>query len=252
MASSTAGQVVTCKAMVQWENGGDLIEETIQVDPPKRGEVRIKILGCGVCHTDWSEPRAYPSSHTPAGSDRPGFPVILGHEGGGIVESVGEGVTSLSPGDYCVPLYVPECRACRVCVSQKNNGCTATEDTQGLGLMLDGTTRFSCVKNGTKREILHFMGVSAFAEYTVVNEINCAKISKDAPLEKVCLLGCGVTTGHGAVLNTCKVEPGSTAAVYGLGGVGLSVVSALKYVGASRIIGVDTNPTKEEQASAQQ
>lgn len=238
--------IITCKAMVQWENGADLVEETIQVGAPQKGEVRVKILASGVCHTDWSEPRNFPSSITPSGSDKPGFPVILGHEGGGIVESIGEGVTSLKVGDHVIPLYIPECRDCENCLSQKTNLCSRLDDTQCLGHMPDGTTRFSTIKDGKKIDILHFMGTSTFSEYTVCPEIALAKISEDAPLEKVCLLGCGITTGYGAVLNTMKVEPGSSAAVFGLGGVGLSVVMGLKEVGCSKIIGVDVNPSKEK------
>lgn len=236
---------ITCKAMVQWENGADLVEETIQVAPPKAGEVRLKVLASGVCHTDWSEPRNFPSSVTPKGSDKPGFPVILGHEGGGIVESVGQGVTSLKVGDYVIPLYISECRACENCMSRKTNLCSANEDTQSVGLHPDGTTRFSVTKGGKTIEILQFMGCSTFAEYTVCPEVALAKISQDAPLEKVCLLGCGITTGYGAVHNTIKVEARSKCAVFGLGGVGLAVVMALKEAGASTIIGVDTNPAKE-------
>lgn len=228
-----------------WEKGGDLVEEIITVAPPSKGEVRVKVLGSGVCHTDWSEPRNYPSSHTPKGSTVPGFPVILGHEGGGIVESVGEGVTSLQVGDYVIPLYIPECQTCRNCLSGRTNLCSALDDTQGLGLMSDSTTRFSCHKDGEDREILHFMGTSTFSEYTVCAEISLSKISKNAPLEKICLLGCGITTGYGAVHNTMKVEAGSTAAVFGLGGVGLSVVMGLKERGCKTIIGIDTNPAKE-------
>ena len=242
---STPGQVITCSAMVQWENGGDLIEEKIQVAPPKRFEVRVKILASGVCHTDWSEPRNFPSSLTPSGSDKAGFPVILGHEGGGIVESIGEGVTSVAPGDYVIPLYIPECRECENCLSQKTNMCLKTDETQYLGVLPDGTTRFSVEKDGKTVQILMFMGCSTFSEYTVVPEFALAKVSKHAPLEKVCLLGCGVTTGYGAVHNTMKVEAGATAAVFGLGGVGLAVVMALKEAGCAKIIGVDTNPKKE-------
>lgn len=245
---STEGKVITCKAMVQWENGADLKEETIQVGAPMAGEVRVKILASGVCHTDWSEPRNFPSSVTPKGSKLPGFPVILGHEGGGIVESVGAGVSSLKVGDHVIPLYIPECRDCENCNSGKTNLCSKIEETQGVGFMPDGTVRFSVVKDGQKIEILHFMGCSTFAEYTVCPEIALAKISKDAPLEKVCLLGCGITTGYGAVHNTMKVEVGATAAVFGLGGVGLSVVMGLKEAGCSRIIGVDTNAGKEKMA----
>lgn len=247
--AAPAGQI-TCKAMVQWVKGGDLTEETIQVDPPKAGEVRVKIVASGVCHTDWSEPRSFPSSLTPEGSATPGFPVILGHEGGGIVESIGAGVTSVQVGDYVIPLYIPECRECENCLSQKTNLCSRTDETQSSGVLLDGTTRFSIVKGGKTVRILMFMGCSTFSEYTVLPEFALAKVSKKAPLEKVCLLGCGVTTGYGAVHNTMKVEAGSTAAVFGLGGVGLSVVMALKEAGCAKIIGVDTNPAKEAKARA--
>lgn len=245
---STVGKEITCLAMVQWSNGADLVEETIQVQPPKAGEVRIKILGSGVCHTDWSEPRSFPAPRKPEGSDVEGFPVILGHEGGGIVESIGEGVTSVAIGDYVIPLYIGECRSCENCLSQKTNLCSATDETQYLGVMLDGTSRFSTVKDGKKVEILHFMGCSTFSEYTVVPEVSVAKVTKKAPLERVGLLGCGVTTGYGAVHNSMKVEAGATAAVFGLGGVGLSVVMGLKEAGASKIIGVDLNDAKEAQA----
>lgn len=246
---SKAGETITCTAMVQWEKGADLKEETIQVAPPKAGEVRVKVLASGVCHTDYSEPRSFPSEKTPKGSDTPGFPVILGHEGGCIVESLGAGVTSLEVGDYVIPLYIPECRECENCISQKTNLCSKVDETQYLGVLPDGTTRFSTIKaDGTEVEILTFMGCSTFAEYTVLPEFACAKVTKDAPLEKVCLLGCGVTTGYGAVHNTMKVEAGATAAVFGLGGVGLSVVMGLKEAGASRIIGVDLNPAKEAKA----
>lgn len=243
--STTAGQPIKCKAMVQWENGADLVEETVTVAPPKRGEVRVKVLASGVCHTDWSEPRSFPSPHTPKGSDKAGFPVILGHEGGCIVESVGEGVTDLAVGDHVIPLYMPECRKCENCLSGKTNLCAATDETQYLGLMLDNTTRFTTEKDGKTIEVLHFMGCSTFAEFTVCPDFALAKVPKEAPLETVCLLGCGVTTGYGAVHNTMKVEAGATAAVFGLGGVGLSVVMGLKEAGASKIIGVDMNPAKE-------
>lgn len=236
---------IKCKAMVMWEKGGDLVEETVEVAPPKAGEVRVKILASGVCHTDYSEPRSFPSTITPEGSDKPGFPVILGHEGGGIVESVGPGVTSVAVGDHVIPLYMAECRECENCLSQKTNLCSKMDETQYLGVLLDGTTRFTVEKNGSKIQVLHFMGCSTFSEYTVVPEAALAKIPKSAPLEKVCLLGCGVTTGYGAVHNTMKVEPGSTAAVFGLGGVGLAVAMGLKEAGCAKIIGVDTNPAKE-------
>lgn len=248
MSEEKKADVITCKAMVMWENGADLVEETIQVGPPRKGEVRVKILGSGVCHTDWSEPRNYPSGATPKGSDKKGFPVILGHEGGGIVESIGEGVTSLAVGDHVIPLYIPECRDCVFCNSGKSNLCGKIRDTQGQGYMPDGTSRFSVVKDGKTIEILHFMGTSTFSEYTVCAEISLAKVSKEAPLEKVCLLGCGITTGYGAVLNTMKVEKGSTASVWGLGGVGLAVIMGCKEAGCSKIIGVDINPDKAKLA----
>jgi len=228
---ATAGKPITCKAAVMWEKGADLVIEDVEVAPPRVGEVRVKILATGVCHTDWSEPRNYPS----------GFPVILGHEGAGIVESVGEGVTTVAPGDHVIPLYIPECRDCIYCLSQKSNLCGKIIDSQGKGLMPDGTSRFTC--KGTT--VLHFMGTSTFSEYTVVAAISVAKIAKEAPLDKMGLLGCGITTGYGAVLNTMKVPCGSTAAVFGLGGVGLAAVMGLKEVGCRMIIGVDTKPEKE-------
>jgi len=227
-------QPITCRAALMWENGADLVVETIQVAPPRAGEVRIKILASGVCHTDWSEPRNYPA----------GFPVILGHEGGGIVESVGEGVTNVEVGDHVIPLYIPECRDCVYCLSQKSNLCGKIRTTQGKGVMPDGTSRFSIEKDGKTVPILHFMGCSTFSEYTVCAAISVAKVPKSAPLEKVCLLGCGITTGYGAVHNTMKVECGSTAAVFGLGGVGLAAIMGLKEAGCSKIIGVDINPAK--------
>ena len=227
-------QTITCRAALMWENGADLKMENIQVAPPRAGEVRIKVLASGVCHTDYSEPRNYPS----------GFPVILGHEGGGIVESVGEGVTNVEVGDHVIPLYIPECRDCVYCLSQKSNLCGKIRTTQGAGMMPDGTSRFSIEKDGKTVPIHHFMGCSTFSEYTVCAAISLAKIPKEAPLEKVCLLGCGITTGYGAVMNTMKVECGSTAAVFGLGGVGLAVIMGLKEVGCSKIIGVDINDSK--------
>lgn len=235
-----AAKPITCRAAVMWENGADLVMETIQVAPPRAGEVRVKILASGVCHTDWSEPRNYPA----------GFPVILGHEGGGIVEAVGEGVTSLQVGDHVIPLYIPECRNCVYCTSQRSNLCGQIRATQGKGLMPDGTSRFSIQKGDKTVPILHFMGTSTFSEYTVCAEISLAKIPKEAPLEKVCLLGCGITTGYGAVMNTMKVECGSTAAVFGLGGVGLAVIMGLKEVGCSKIIGVDINAAKVPMAKS--
>eukprot|EP01129_Flabellula_baltica_P003701 TRINITY_DN13442_c0_g1_i1.p1 TRINITY_DN13442_c0_g1~~TRINITY_DN13442_c0_g1_i1.p1 ORF type:complete len:383 (-),score=99.44 TRINITY_DN13442_c0_g1_i1:31-1179(-) len=231
---STQGQVITCKAAVAWEANQPLSIETIQVEPPKAGEVRIKVLATGICHTD---------DYTLSGKDPEGlFPVILGHEGGGIVESVGEGVTSVAVGDHVIPLYIPECRTCKFCTSGKTNLCSIIRNTQGAGLMPDGTSRFSC--NG--KQLFHFMGCSTFSEYTVVAEISVAKISTEAPLEKVCLLGCGITTGYGAAINTANVEEGSTVAIFGLGGVGLAVAQGCKERGASRIIGIDINPAKFE------
>jgi S-(hydroxymethyl)glutathione dehydrogenase/alcohol dehydrogenase len=224
------------RAAVAWEAGKPLSIEEVDVAGPKAGEALVRIVATGVCHTD---------AYTLSGSDPEGaFPSILGHEGGGIVEEVGPGVTSVKPGDKVIPLYTPECRECKFCKSGKTNLCQAIRVTQGQGLMPDGTSRFSV---GGK-PVLHFMGTSTFSEYTVLPEIALAKISPEAPLESVCLLGCGITTGIGAVLNTAKVEPGSTVAVFGLGGVGLSVIQGAVMANAERIIAVDVNPTKEEMA----
>ncbi|XP_070544253.1 alcohol dehydrogenase class-3-like [Ptychodera flava] len=232
--SETAGKVITCKAAVAWEAKQPLKIETVEVGVPQAGEVRIKVLATGVCHTD---------AYTLDGFDPEGiFPVILGHEGGGIVESVGEGVTSVKPGDHVVPLYIPQCRNCKFCDSPKTNLCSKIRATQGKGVMPDGTSRFTC--NG--KTIYHFMGTSTFSEYTVAAEISVAKVNEKAPLDKVCLLGCGISTGYGAALNTAKVEPGSNVAVWGLGAVGLAVIMGCKVAGASRIIGVDINPGKFE------
>ncbi|MCC4115865.1 S-(hydroxymethyl)glutathione dehydrogenase/class III alcohol dehydrogenase [Aromatoleum toluclasticum] len=204
----------------------------VDVEPPKKGEVLVRIVASGVCHTD---------AFTLSGDDPEGiFPAILGHEGGGIVEAVGEGVTSLEVGDHVIPLYTAECRECKFCKSGKTNLCQAVRATQGKGLMPDGTTRFSY----QGQPIYHYMGTSTFSEYTVVPEISLAKIPKDAPLEKVCLLGCGVTTGIGAVLNTAKVEEGATVAIFGLGGIGLAAIIGAKMAKASRIIAIDINPSK--------
>ncbi|KAJ3167067.1 NAD/NADP dependent alcohol dehydrogenase [Geranomyces variabilis] len=231
---STAGKEITCKAAVAWEADKPLSIEEIQVAPPKKGEVRIKIQSTGVCHTD---------AYTLSGKDPEGiFPVIFGHEGGGIVESVGEGVTSVAVGDHVIPLYIPECRECKFCKSGKTNLCSVVRVTQGKGLMPDGTSRFTC----KGKQIFHYMGCSTFAEYTVVCEISVAKVDKSAPLDKVCLLGCGITTGYGAVTNTAKVEKGAVVAVFGLGGVGISALQGAKAAGAKRIIGIDTNPKKFE------
>nr|WP_100546770.1 MULTISPECIES: S-(hydroxymethyl)glutathione dehydrogenase/class III alcohol dehydrogenase [unclassified Pseudomonas] len=205
----------------------------VDVAPPKAGEVLVRIVATGVCHTD---------AYTLSGQDSEGvFPCILGHEGGGIVEAVGEGVTSLAVGDHVIPLYTAECGECKFCKSNKTNLCSSVRATQGKGLMPDGTSRFSY--NG--EPIYHYMGCSTFSEYTVLPEVSLAKIPKEAPLEKVCLLGCGVTTGIGAVLNTAKVTEGSTVAIFGLGGIGLAAIIGAKMAKASRIIGIDINPAKE-------
>src|SRR4051812_3066305 len=210
------------KAAVAWKPNAPLSIEEVDLEMPKKGEVLVKMVATGVCHTD---------AYTLSGVDPEGiFPVILGHEGGGIVEAVGEGVTTLKKGDHVIPLYTPECGECKFCLSGKTNLCQRIRLTQGKGLMPDGTSRFS--KDG--KPIFHYMGTSTFAEFTVVPEISLAKINPAAPLEKVCLLGCGVTTGIGAVLNTAKVEAGATVAVFGLGGIGLSVIQGAKMAKASR------------------
>lgn len=224
------------RAAVAWEAGKPLEIEEIDIDGPQNGEVMLRNVATGVCHTD---------AFTLSGEDPEGlFPAILGHEGGSIVEEVGSGVTDLKTGDHVIPLYTPECGQCNFCTSGKTNLCQAIRVTQGQGLMPDGTSRFS--KAG--KQIYHYMGTSTFSEYTVLPEIAVAKISKDAPLEKVCLLGCGITTGIGAVLNTAKVEPGATVAVFGLGGVGLSAIQGATMAKASRIIAIDINSDKFELA----
>jgi len=238
MSAETTGAPITCKAAVAWAAGAPLSIEDVVVAPPAAGEVRVRILYTGVCHTD---------AYTLSGADSEGkFPCILGHEGGGVVESIGEGVTSVKVGDHVIPLYIPECRECKFCTSGKTNLCSKIRLTQGAGFMPDGTSRFTC-KGET---VFHYMGTSTFSQYTVMPEISVAVVRPDAPLEKVCLLGCGITTGYGAALNTMKVTPGSTCAVFGLGGVGLAVVMGCKAAGASRIIGVDINPGKFERALA--
>ncbi len=226
------------RAAVAWEAGKPLSIEEVDLAGPKAGEALVRIAATGVCHTD---------AFTLSGADPEGlFPVILGHEGGGIVEEVGAGVTSVKPGDHVIPLYTPECGVCKFCRSGKTNLCQAIRVTQGKGLMPDGTSRFSI----RGEPILHYMGTSTFSEYTVLPEIALAKIDPTAPLDKVCLLGCGITTGIGAVLNTAKVQPGSSVAVFGLGGIGLSVVQGAVLAKAARIIAVDTNPSKWEMAKS--
>lgn len=225
-------------AAVAWAAGKPLEIEQVDLQGPQAGEVLVRMVATGVCHTD---------AFTLSGEDPEGaFPVILGHEGGGVVEEVGAGVTSLVPGDHVIPLYTPECRECKYCLSGKTNLCVAIRETQGRGLMPDGTSRFSI--NG--KPILHYMGCSTFSEYSVIPEIALAKINKAAPLEKVCLLGCGITTGIGAVLNTAKVQPGDSVAVFGLGGIGMSVIQGAVMARAGRIVVVDTNPEKFEMARA--
>jgi S-(hydroxymethyl)glutathione dehydrogenase / alcohol dehydrogenase len=221
------------KAAVAQEAGKSLIIETVHLEGPKQGEVLVEIKASGVCHTD---------AYTLSGKDPEGlFPAILGHEGAGVVVEVGEDVKSLKPGDHVIPLYTPECRQCEYCLSQKTNLCQAIRVTQGQGVMPDGTSRFSI--DGKK--IHHYMGTSTFANYTVLPEIAIAKIREDAPFDKVCYIGCGVTTGIGAVINTAKVEPGANVVVFGLGGIGLNVIQAARMVGANMIIGVDINPSKK-------
>ncbi|XP_067127391.1 alcohol dehydrogenase class-3 [Centruroides vittatus] len=230
--SQTRGKVIKCKAAVAWEPKKDLVIETVEVAPPRKGEVRIKILASAFCHTD---------AYTLDGLDPEGvFPCILGHEGAGIVESVGDGVNSVKPGDLVIPLYIPQCNDCKFCKSSKTNLCSKIRDTQGKGVMPDGTSRFSC--NG--KPVYHFMGTSTFSEYTVVAEISVAKVNPSAPPNKICLLGCGISTGYGAALNTANVEKGSTVAIWGLGTVGLAVAMGCRERGAKRIIGIDVDPSK--------
>jgi S-(hydroxymethyl)glutathione dehydrogenase / alcohol dehydrogenase len=224
------------KAAVAFQAGQPLSIETIQLEGPQAGEVLVEIKATGVCHTD---------AYTLSGKDPEGlFPAILGHEGAGVVVEVGPDVTSLRPGDHVIPLYVPECRQCEYCLNPKTNLCQAIRLTQGRGLMPNGTSRFSI----GGQLLHHYMGTSTFANYTVVPEIALAKIRPDAPFDKVCYIGCGVTTGLGAVINTAKVEPGSNVVVFGLGGIGLNVIQGARLVGANMIIGVDTNPAKKAMA----
>jgi S-(hydroxymethyl)glutathione dehydrogenase/alcohol dehydrogenase len=221
------------RAAVAYAAGKPLVVETVDLDGPKAGEVLVEIRATGICHTD---------EFTRSGADPEGlFPVIFGHEGAGVVVDVGPGVTSLKKGDHVIPLYTPECRQCKSCLSRKTNLCTAIRATQGKGMMPDGSSRFSI----GKQMLHHYMGCSTFSNHTVLPEIAVAKIREDAPFEKVCYIGCGVTTGIGAVINTAKVEPGANVVVFGLGGIGLNVVQGARLAGANRIIGVDVNPARK-------
>ena len=225
------------RAAVAFEAGKPLSIETVQLEGPRQGEVLVELKATGICHTD---------AFTLSGEDPEGiFPSILGHEGAGVVVECGPDVTSLKKGDHVIPLYIPECRQCKPCLSGKTNLCTAIRETQGQGVMPDGSSRFSI--NG--KPISHYMGTSTFANYSVVPEIALAKIREDAPFDKVCYIGCGVTTGIGAVVNTAKVEAGANVVVFGLGGIGLNVIQGARMVGADRIIGVDINPSKKDLAT---
>ena len=220
------------RAAVALKSGAPLSLETVQLEGPKAGEVLVEIKATGICHTD---------EFTLSGADPEGlFPSILGHEGAGVVVDVGPGVKSLKKGDHVIPLYVPECRECEYCTSHKTNLCQSIRVTQGQGLMPDGSSRFSL----RGKKLHHYMGTSTFANYTVVPEISLAKIREDAPFDKVCYIGCGVTTGIGAVINTAKVEPGANVVIFGLGGIGLNVVQGARMAGANMIIGVDINPKR--------
>jgi S-(hydroxymethyl)glutathione dehydrogenase/alcohol dehydrogenase len=224
------------KAAVAHKAGAPLVIETVDLDGPRAGEVLVEIKATGICHTD---------EFTRSGADPEGlFPAILGHEGAGVVVDIGPGVTSLKKGDHVIPLYTPECRQCEYCLSGKTNLCQAIRTTQGQGVMPDGSSRFSV--GGEK--VFHYMGTSTFANYTVVPEIALAKIREDAPFDKVCYIGCGVTTGIGAVINTAKVEPGANVVVFGLGGIGLNVIQGARLAGANMIVGVDLNPARKSLA----
>ncbi|MEQ8442320.1 MAG: S-(hydroxymethyl)glutathione dehydrogenase/class III alcohol dehydrogenase [Alphaproteobacteria bacterium] len=222
------------RAAVAWKAGEPLSIEEVDLEGPKEGEVLVEVKATGVCHTD---------EFTLSGADPEGaFPAILGHEGAGVVVDTGPGVTSLKKGDHVIPLYTPECRTCEYCLNPKTNLCQAIRTTQGQGVMPDGTSRFSI--GGEK--ILHYMGTSTFSNHTVLPEIALAKVREDAPFDKICYIGCGVTTGIGAVINTAKVEPGSNVVVFGLGGIGLNVIQGARLVGANMIVGVDINPAKKD------
>src|SRR6185503_16539905 len=222
------------QAAIALKAGQPLEVVTLDLDGPKAGEVLVELKATGICHTD---------EFTRSGADPEGiFPCVFGHEGAGIVVDVGAGVTSVKKGDHVIPLYTPECRQCEYCLNPKTNLCQAIRATQGKGVMPDGTSRF---RLGSER-LYHYMGCSTFANFTVLPEISVAKIREDAPFDKVCYIGCGVTTGIGAVINTAKVEPGANVIVFGLGGIGLNVIQGAKLVGANRIVGVDINPAREE------
>src|SRR6266571_8482274 len=221
------------KAAIAWKAGQPLTIEEVELEGPKAGEVLVEVMATGVCHTD---------AYTLSGADPEGiFPAILGHEGAGIVREVGAGVTSLKVGDHVIPLYTPECRQCKTCLSLRSNLCTAIRATQGKGVMPDGTSRFRCDGD----PVFHYMGCSTFANFTVLPEIALAKVREDAPFDKICYIGCGVTTGLGAVINTAAVEPGANVVVFGLGGIGLNVIQGARLVGANMIVGVDTNPARK-------
>ncbi|MCX7372566.1 MAG: S-(hydroxymethyl)glutathione dehydrogenase/class III alcohol dehydrogenase [Alphaproteobacteria bacterium] len=222
------------RAAVAWAANQPLTIETIDLEGPRAGEVLVEVMATGICHTD---------QYTLSGMDSEGlFPAILGHEGAGVVREVGAGVTSVKPGDHVIPLYTPECRSCKTCLSQRSNLCTAIRGTQGKGVMPDGSSRFRCEAS----PVFHYMGCSTFSNFTVLPEIALAKVRPDAPFDKICYIGCGVTTGIGAVIYTANVRPGSNVAVFGLGGIGLNVIQGARMVGADRIIGVDINPAKQE------
>jgi len=224
------------KAAIAWKAGAPLSIADVELEGPKAGEVLVEIRATGICHTD---------AFTLSGADPEGlFPAILGHEGAGIVREVGAGVTSVKPGDHVIPLYTPECRQCKTCTSHRSNLCTSIRATQGKGLMPDGTSRFSI----DGKPIHHYMGCSTFSNHTVLPEIAVAKVREDAPFDKICYIGCGVTTGIGAVIYTAKVWPGANVAVFGLGGIGLNVIQGARMVGADKIIGIDLNPAKAEMA----
>jgi S-(hydroxymethyl)glutathione dehydrogenase / alcohol dehydrogenase len=224
------------RAAVAWKAGEPLTIEEIAIEGPKSGEVLVEIMATGICHTD---------AFTLSGADPEGiFPAILGHEGAGVVREIGAGVTSVRPGDHVIPLYTPECRQCKTCLSRRSNLCTSIRATQGKGLMPDGTSRFRCDGD----PVFHYMGCSTFSNFTVLPEIALAKVREDAPFDKICYIGCGVTTGIGAVIYTAKVWPGANVAVFGLGGIGLNVIQGAKMVGADKIVGIDLNPGKRAMA----